>query len=133
MSGGIDHVLLIGIMPRQNNSLTFRLLFRCPAHAMPPFLGQGANQAIQDAHTLAVEVASIGRTNLDLSHALRQYESVRRGPTSALMQSSRIIGFLETQRGPVGNRIRDTLFRVAGKVGAVGQTFVQSATPRIAK
>lgn len=98
---------------------------------MPPFLGQGANQAIQDAHTLARALADIGTLNSNLSQALQQYESMRRGPTTALMQSSRLIGLLETQGGPIGTKLRDTLFRVAGQTGAVAQTFVQSATPRI--
>lgn len=101
------------------------------AHAMPPFLGQGANQAIQDAHALAVAITQIGKTYPGLSDALWQYENLRKGPTAALMQSSRVIGLLETQGGLIGSGVRNGIFRLAGLTGAVGQSFVQSATPRV--
>lgn len=111
--------------------LTFLSVVLCLAHAMPPFLGQGANQAIQDAHALALTLSEVGTTYSGLSDALQQYETLRNGPTAALMQSSRFIGLLETQGGLLGTNVRNSIFRFAGFTGAVGQTFVQSATPRI--
>ena len=35
------------------------------AHAMPPFLGQGSNQAIQDAHCLAAQLQHCNRRSQD--------------------------------------------------------------------
>lgn len=98
---------------------------------MPPFLGQGANQAIQDAQALAVSLSKIGQEYDLLDDALNAYQSLRKGPVQAILEGSRLIGNLETQSGLIGMAIRDNLFRVAGFTGAVGQTFLQSATPRV--
>lgn len=98
---------------------------------MPPFLGQGANQAIQDAYALAISLAGIGTSFKDLSEALQAFEAVRKVPTNAILQTSRVAGFLETRGGFVGMAARNNLFRILGVTGIVGQTFIQSATPRV--
>lgn len=51
------------------------------AHAMPPFLGQGANQAIQDAYCLARELAALDGKHASLDEALASYESTRKFST----------------------------------------------------
>ena len=61
-------------------------------HAMPPFLGQGANQAIQDALCVANELAKVGCEHKTVKDALKTYENIRKPPTAAIMQSSRFIG-----------------------------------------
>jgi 2-polyprenyl-6-methoxyphenol hydroxylase-like FAD-dependent oxidoreductase len=48
------------------------------AHAMPPFLGQGANQAIQDAYALARALAEADT----VAAALAQYQRARLPPTA---------------------------------------------------
>lgn len=101
------------------------------AHAMPPFLGQGANQAIQDARALAVALSRIGIDTDGLGQALDQYEGIRKGPVEVIMESSRLVGNLETQQGPLGRALRNNLFRIAGITGAAGQAFTQAATPRV--
>lgn len=98
---------------------------------MPPFLGQGANQAIQDARALAISLSRIGQEYDALDDALNAYQNLRKGPVRAILESSRLVGNLETQGGLVGMAIRDNLFRAAGFSGAAGQTLLQAATPRV--
>jgi len=93
------------------------------AHAMAPFLGQGANQAIQDASCLASKLSQY-----DVEEALLRFEQIRRPPTARLMRTSRILGLLETQKGN-GRSTRDLLFRVLGEVGVVGSVFASSCLP----
>jgi salicylate hydroxylase len=60
------------------------------AHPMLPHLGQGANQAIEDAVTLAVLLESADPPGVEA--ALRGYETVRRGRTDTVQQGSRVNG-----------------------------------------
>ena len=96
---------------------------------MPPFLGQGANQAMQDALCIAQELAKVGTEHDTVKDALVAYEGVRKGPTAAIMQSSRFIGALETGAGPV-SLFRDVAFFVAGTLGITGKVFMSGAMPR---
>lgn len=98
---------------------------------MAPFLGQGANQAIQDAHALALALNAIGRDYDSVGEALSRYESVRRPPTEAIVRGSSFVGFLETQKGPIGTVFRDSLFRVFGRLGVTDRTFALSSLPRV--
>lgn len=100
------------------------------AHAMPPFLGAGAGQAIQDAHALSTEISKIGNIHKDLRAAVKAYECSRLKATSAILQTSRLIGYLETQGG-LGAVARNNLFRILNKTGIAGKVFVTSATPTI--
>jgi len=98
-------------------------------HAMPPFLGQGANQALQDAWVLAEQLAAMrANTAEEKKAALRRYESIRKPPTTAIMLSSRVIGFVETGSGLVSN-VRDAAFGVLGKLGIAGKIFLKNAVP----
>ena len=54
-------------------------------HAMPPFLGQGANQALQDAVCLSTRLGRVGGEFATVQDALASYERRRKGPTSALV------------------------------------------------
>mmetsp|Transcript_18488 Transcript_18488/g.29476 ORF Transcript_18488/g.29476 Transcript_18488/m.29476 type:complete len:462 (-) Transcript_18488:377-1762(-) len=104
------------------------------AHAMPPFLGQGANQAIQDAYCLAVKLAELKSGKISsLSEAARSYEISRKPPTAALQLESRLLGFLETAGGPgtIPASMRDIFFFVLGKLGIAKKTFVTGAVPRV--
>lgn len=100
------------------------------AHAMPPFLGQGANQAIQDAYALADKLSGVGSAYADVQSALKEYERIRIPPTAAIMQSSRLIGALETQGGP-GAFVRDSLFFVMGKLRIAEKVFTDGAAVRV--
>ena len=54
------------------------------AHTMPPTLAQGTNQALLDTMVLCKALADSGKTNGDLSKALRWYEKTRRRSVSAV-------------------------------------------------
>lgn len=100
------------------------------AHAMPPFLGQGANQAILDAYRLASEIKQVGNEHPDIQAALKAYQSKRFLPTTKLLLNSRILGFLETQAegGIPGAAFRDKFFYVTGKLGVAEFIFRDAAT-----
>ncbi|MEV6773978.1 FAD-dependent oxidoreductase [Nocardia sp. NPDC051030] len=62
------------------------------AHAMVPHLGQGANQAIQDAFALAECLVEADRSNLE--ERLRTYEQVRKARAEFIQRLSRDAGQL---------------------------------------
>jgi len=100
---------------------------------MPPFLGQGANQAMQDAYVLAKCLSSFGPDIKDpntRNEALQTYSNTRRPPTEAIMNASRFVGALETGKGPV-SLFRDVAFFVAGTFGITGKIFLSGAMPRL--
>jgi len=108
------------------------------AHAMAPFLGQGANQALQDSYRIALAVNKInsgekmsGRDNemSVITREMRKYESDRRVKTTLLGSKSGILGALETIEGATGMLCRDTLFRFLGQAGVVNAVFADGATP----
>ena len=98
---------------------------------------RAATDAIIDAfvddgerRATAVLPGGAGKTVLGLrvAEALAEYEETRKGPTSAIMLSSRVIGFVETGRGPVG-WVRDVAFGVLGAAGIAGKIFLKNAVP----
>jgi len=97
------------------------------AHAMPPFLGQGANQALCDAYRLAAELKQVGGEHKSVTDALRAYQNKRWFATTRLQLNSRILGFLETQSGP-GALFRDAFFFTTGKLGIAKKVFLDAAT-----
>lgn len=99
-------------------------------HSITPFLGQGANQAIQDAYVLSKCIAS---NDYDYWAAIKEYEGIRKSPTTALVKASWFVGNLETQRSALGTFARDNLFKTFFKVGVLQKLFVQSCTPNVGK
>ncbi len=78
------------------------------AHAMTPNLGQGGNQALEDAVTLAALVAD----GADLAAGLRRYDSIRRARTAPIARRSRHLGRIAQARSPVAATLRNALIRV---------------------
>ena len=104
------------------------------AHAMAPFLGQGANQAIQDGYCLADRLAAAraGGPVSRLVGPLQSYALLRRAPVTALQIESRLLGAVETAGGGPGTLpqfVRDAFFLTNGKLGVAGQVFVKGARP----
>mmetsp|Transcript_155037 Transcript_155037/g.268613 ORF Transcript_155037/g.268613 Transcript_155037/m.268613 type:complete len:105 (-) Transcript_155037:69-383(-) len=99
------------------------------AHAMPPFLGQGANQAIQDALSIATAMKNVNEGKETLDNALGAYESIRKPPTVELLAKSAFLGELETLPGEL-SRFRNAFFTVTGTLGVAERVFVDGALPR---
>jgi len=96
---------------------------------MPPFLGQGANQAICDAQVLnACLHKESSKNNLDT--ALSRYFRIRFPSTSRLLLNSRFLGFLETQSGP-GVFARDSFFRFTSATGIAKTVFLDGASSKL--
>ncbi|WP_020659349.1 FAD-dependent monooxygenase [Amycolatopsis benzoatilytica] len=80
------------------------------AHAMLPHHGQGANQTIEDAVTLAECLA-----RQTLLSALDRYEKLRRGRTRAVQRSSWVAsGLLHLPDGPAAEARDRALERIGG-------------------
>jgi len=60
------------------------------AHPMLPHMGQGANQAIEDAMALAILLRGVSST--DVPEVLRRYEALRRDRTAQVQRLSRTNG-----------------------------------------
>ncbi|CAB1115698.1 unnamed protein product [Ectocarpus sp. CCAP 1310/34] len=109
------------------------------AHAMPPNLGQGANQAIQDAYCLAGRLADLNSGAAfegSLIAALRYYERVRKPDTSLVLAKSAFVGAVETLGGAagggaVGEAFRDNFFFGMWKAGVAEQIFMDGAMPKV--
>jgi acetylornithine deacetylase/succinyl-diaminopimelate desuccinylase-like protein len=84
------------------------------AHAMAPFLGQGANQALQDAYQIALEIQTLSNlhhksinqanppkvtvqtTNSLIKTKMKNYENKRKFKTAIMGSKSGILGYLGT-------------------------------------
>ncbi|MFF4383337.1 FAD-dependent monooxygenase [Kitasatospora sp. NPDC001547] len=84
------------------------------AHAMCPFLGQGACQAIEDALVLA----SMLTPGADPAAALPDYTAARLPRTTAVVAGSRRIGDLVALRSPAATALRTTALTLAGLLPA---------------
>ena len=102
--------------------------------AMPPFLGQGANQALQDSYTLASKIhdynCKIKTEPADLRTSLKEYETIRWLPTTSITIKAALLGYLEV--GPsLLSKFRDAFFFVMGKAGVAKKVFLSSANPKM--
>jgi salicylate hydroxylase len=83
------------------------------AHPMAPFLGQGANAALEDAATLCRALSETP----DPRRALRAYEAARIKRTTRLATISRRIGVLGQSEHRVGMAVRDIALRIFMRFG----------------
>lgn len=83
------------------------------AHAMTPNLGQGGNQALEDAATLVALVGrSAGRTGTELDAALADYDRMRRPRTQRMARAAWRLGRLAQADGTVNAGVRDAVLRL---------------------
>jgi salicylate hydroxylase len=116
---------------------SFAVLCGDAAHAMPPFLGQGANQSIQDAYCLAQRIRAYN-SQLDTEHEqdlkplLKEYETARWKVTTYITAQAAILGYLETG-GPNGfyAKFRDVFFKTLVLLGVPVKVLMDSATPKL--
>lgn len=116
------------------------------AHAMAPFLGQGANQALQDSYALAKCITKVnsetmlrpeGLDSIELQtkrikQEMRRYEAIRKPRTTLIGAKAGILGYLETLGGEdSGMKFRNNLFSILGKLGVVDAVFKDGATPQM--
>ncbi|MER6628179.1 FAD-dependent monooxygenase [Streptomyces sp. NPDC000987] len=77
------------------------------AHAMTPNMGQGANQALEDAVTLAVLLDAYP----DVESALAAYDQHRRPRTQVIARRSRRIGITAQWHSAPATALRDLMLR----------------------
>ena len=84
------------------------------AHAMTPDLGQGGNQALEDAATLVrlIGDAAGAPPGRWIDPALTEYDRLRRPRTQLLAQQARLVGRVGQTRGAVAVRLRDIAMRL---------------------
>lgn len=108
------------------------------AHAMTPNLGQGGNQALEDAATLVALLAGVGDADGGVDAALAEYDRLRRPRTQRIARQAAVLGRVLQARGPVTSRWRDVVLRLTPPgVTARGALAVQrwqppTASPRTA-
>ncbi|MEV6208853.1 FAD-dependent monooxygenase [Kitasatospora sp. NPDC051914] len=81
------------------------------AHAMTPFQGQGACQAVEDAVVLAHALAGA-----DVTDALAAYTAARQARTTTVATRSRQVGRLVALRGPFPVALRDAFLAAVGRL-----------------
>jgi len=112
------------------------------AHALPPFLGQGSNQAIQDAYCLVEKIVAYNAAvanntaaasdSIQLQDYLDEYEKTRWPSTFSVFWKAAFLGYLETG-GVDGfySKFRDVFFKTMGIVGVAEKVLVGAATPKM--
>jgi salicylate hydroxylase len=83
------------------------------AHAMLPYLAQGAAQAVEDAWVLA---AAVDENGMDIPAALRTYEDARRPRTSKIQLRAREQGRQRHLVSPTRRIARNLVSRVRGLI-----------------
>lgn len=116
---------------------SYAILCGDSAHAMPPFLGQGANQAIQDSFSLAEKIFQFNTAleedaPLDLQMLFKEYERTRWLPTTSITGKAAILGYLETGgRDGFYSKFRDVFFKVLDALGVPKRVLIDAATPKV--
>ena len=112
---------------------------------MPPFLGQGANQAVQDSYCLARKISEYNKRlstsslelineeekSISLQEYLKDYENTRWKPTSDITLKAALLGYLETGGKGIPSKFRDVFFFTLDKLGVAQRIYLGGATPKV--
>lgn len=90
------------------------------AHAMVPFLAQGACQSIEDAWTLAATLARPGSGSV--TEKLQEYESRRRPRTTRVQAGARAIVKMVHESDPARIRDRDGRWKGMARIDPLAET-----------
>ena len=84
------------------------------AHAMTPDLGQGGNQALEDAATLVALMGSAAGAPAgpSIDQALTEYDALRRPRTQVLARQARLVGRVAQAQGRLAAWLRNTAVRL---------------------
>lgn len=104
---------LVDMQPLSDLSKGRVVLIGDAAHPMLPYLGQGANQSIADAESLARNLRTADSNNASIREAVRNYEEERRLPTARIQHASRIAGRIFKQDFPAGWKEKERAIRDA--------------------
>jgi len=116
----------------------FTVLCGDAAHALPPFLGQGSNQAIQDAYCMAKKLyeynalVRLGEKGVSLGALLKEYENTRWPATFQIFWKSAFLGYLETGgKNGLYSKFRDIFFKTMGTIGVAERVLLSAAAPKV--
>ncbi|HEX6288926.1 MAG TPA: NAD(P)/FAD-dependent oxidoreductase [Herpetosiphonaceae bacterium] len=87
------------------------------AHAMTPFMGQGANSAMVDALVLMRLLAPALQSGANLNRVGRKYQSLRRPFVTRIQTASRRIGAVGSWSSAPARLMRDTTMALLGVTG----------------
>ncbi|GGZ42226.1 FAD-dependent monooxygenase [Streptomyces poonensis] len=88
------------------------------AHAMPPTLGQGGNQAIEDAIVLALSVPRLRPgAGAPVAESLAAYTAARQPRTTAITRRAVRVARLNMMSHPVGTAVRNAAIAVLSQAG----------------
>ena len=90
------------------------------AHAMLPYLGQGACMAIEDGYVLA---AAIANEPSDVEAALKSYQALRMPRTKRTVLGSRMRARENHLASPLARLVRDAKFALRDRFGADRTAF----------
>jgi 3-(3-hydroxy-phenyl)propionate hydroxylase len=93
------------------------------AHAMPPWIGQGMAAGVRDVANLCWKLAAVVRGELPAA-VLDSYEVERKPHVREVTRRAVLVGRVITQCRPAVTKVRDLVFRAAGRVPFVRRLLV---------
>eukprot|EP00026_Physarum_polycephalum_P007820 Phypoly_transcript_07888.p1 GENE.Phypoly_transcript_07888~~Phypoly_transcript_07888.p1 ORF type:complete len:388 (+),score=47.69 Phypoly_transcript_07888:390-1553(+) len=87
-------------------------------HPMTPFMGQGANMALEDSVGMYEAIEQIVNKNCSIEEALNKFEREMLARTTPMVKKARFMGWMYSITNPLGCWLRDILFYIMCKFAA---------------